>query len=362
MNITLNQKMIQQMCGKVSFKRGDYFYRTNKVVFDQYLSNRCQATVTGEEEFRVTIEKDAHEDIRTECSCPKLASFDKDCQHIAAVLLAIYDHQLRGTIPAVSPSNNLELTEGLRTLFTDQPHRSSGHQLHFEKRKVLDVEFTCKPVAMGMRRYIFGIEMNLGSTKVENIRVFLEQVKEGNPCQLSPSFTYDPSLQCFQAATDAVIQQLIQVIHDEKVFGDVLPDKDHHQRLLLPSSSWERLLPLLLKAPGVKLEYDGRTFTGLDLSDDSLPLQFDFTETVDKGYQLTVKGFHRMVVLDPYRSVLYEGKIIQLESQDCKRLSDLQRMLDASGTNQIPIPKEQIYFFLEKVAQGLKKNWQGSHS
>jgi SNF2 family DNA or RNA helicase len=343
------------MCGKVSFKRGDYFYRTNKVIIDQYLSDRCQATVIGEEEFRVTIEKDAHEDIRTECSCPKLASFDKDCQHIAAVLLAIYDHQHQGTIPAVSPSNNQELTEGLRTLFTDQPHRSSGHQLHFEKRKVLDVEFTCKPVAIGTGRYIFGIEMNLASTKVENIRVFLERVREGNLCQLSPSFTYDPSLQCFQTATDAVIQQLIQVIRDEKVYGDVLPDKDHHQRLLFPSSSWERLLPLLLKAPGVKLEYDGQTFTGLDVSDDSLPLQFDFTETEDKGYQLTVKGFHHMVVLDSYRSVLYEGKIIQLESQDCKRLSDLQRMLDASGTNQIPIPKEQIYFFLEKVAQGLKK-------
>ena len=30
-------------------------------------------------------------------------------------------------------------------------------------------------------------------------------------------------------------------------------------------------------------------------------------------------------------------------------------MLDGSGTNQIPIPQEQIDFFLEKVVPGLKK-------
>ena len=62
-----------------------------------------------------------------------------------------------------------------------------------------------------------------------------------------------------------------------------------------------------------------------------------------------------MIVLDSYSSVLSEGKLIQLKSEDCKRLSDLKQMLDASGTNQIPIPQEQIGFFLEKVVPGLKK-------
>lgn len=350
MNITLDHKLIKEMCGTVSFKRGDYFYRTNKVTFEQYRPDRYQATVTGEEAFQVTIEIDAFDEIRTECSCPKLASFDKDCQHIAAVLLAIYEQQRQGFIPT-----NQELTEGLLTLFTDQPVRTSGHQLHFEKRKVLPLVFTCKPVAIGKGRYIFGIEMNLESSDVQNIRAFLEQVKGGKPSLISGSLTYDPSLHCFQKESDAVIQQLIQVIRDEKVYGDGLPNKDYDQMLLIPSSSWERLRPLLQKAPLVKLEYDGQTYAGLQVSDESLPLQFDFTETEGNGYQLKVKGFHRMLVLDSYRSVLYEGKIKQLETQDCQRLSDLKQMLDASGTNQIPIPDEQIHYFLEKVAPGLKK-------
>ena len=55
-------------------------------------------------------------------------------------------------------STNQELTEGLLTLFNDQPIRSSGHQLHFENRQVLDAEFTCKPVTIGEGQYMFGID------------------------------------------------------------------------------------------------------------------------------------------------------------------------------------------------------------
>ena len=32
MDIKLNQKIIKEMCGTVSFKRGEAFYRSNKVI------------------------------------------------------------------------------------------------------------------------------------------------------------------------------------------------------------------------------------------------------------------------------------------------------------------------------------------
>ncbi len=365
LKIKLNQKIIKEMCGTVSFKRGDAFYCANKVTFENYSPDNCEATVTGTEDFHVTIEKNESDGFRTKCSCPALASFQRDCQHIAAVLLSIYEHQRQGTIP-IGPSErqsgsstNQALTEDLLTLFNDQPIRSSGHQLHFENRQVLDAEFTCKPVTMGKGRNMFGIEVKIGPANVQNIRDFLEQVKEGNPSLLSISFTYDPSLHCFQKETDAIIQQLIQVVHDEKVYVDALPDNSNYtisnHMLFIPPSSWERLIPLLIRAPLVKLEYDGNTFDSLYLSDELLPLQFDFAETEGKGYQLKIKGLNHLIVLDSYRSVLSGGKLVKLRSEDCQRLSDLKQMLDASETNQIPIPQEQIDFFLEKVVPGLKK-------
>ena len=67
---------------------------------------------------------------------------------------------------------------------------------------------------------MFGIKVKIGPTNVQNIRDFLKHVKDGRTSLLSNSFTFDPNLHCFQKETDALIQQLIQVIHDEDVYVD----------------------------------------------------------------------------------------------------------------------------------------------
>lgn len=365
MNIKLNEKIIKEICGTVSFKKGDSFYRSNNVTFENYCPDGCKATVTGKEDFHVFIEKDESGGLRTKCSCPALASYKMDCQHIAAVLLSIYEHQRHGTIPIGPGGENSDsstsqaLTEELLTLFNDQPKRSAGQQLHFEKRQVLDAEFICKPVNIGKGRYLFGIEVKIGQTNVRNIRGFLEHVKKGLSSLLSNSFIYDPSLHCFQNETDAVIQQLIQVIHDEKAYIDEISEKSGDvwgkHILIIPPSSWDRLFPILEKAALVKVMYDANNYEGLRLSNEPLPLQFQFDAGEGKGYLLKIRGLNRMVIMNSYRSVLFEGKLKQMKMEDCNRLSDLKQMLDAAAANQIPITQEQIDFFMEKVVPGLKR-------
>ncbi|MGM0921402.1 MAG: SNF2 helicase associated domain-containing protein [Bacillota bacterium] len=365
MNIKLNEKIIKEICGTVSFKKGDSFNRSNNVTFENYCPDGCKATVTGKEDFHVLIEKDESGGLRTKCSCPTLASYKNDCQHIAAVLLSIYKHQRQGTIPIGSGAENSDsstsqaLTEGLLTLFNDQPKRSTGHQLHFEKRQVLDAEFICKPVNLGKGRYMFGIEVKIDQIIVRNIRDFLEHVRKGLSSSLSISFIYDPSLHCFQNEADAVIQQLIQVIHDEKAYIDEMSEKSDDvcgkHILLIPPSSWDRLFPLLEKTAMVKVMYASNNYEGLRLSNEPLPLQFQFAEGEDKGYLLKIRGLNRMVIMNSYRSVLVEGKLKQMKMEDCNRLSELKQMLDATVANQIPIPQEQIDFFMKKVVPGLKR-------
>ena len=65
MEIKLTHKMINEMCGAVSFKRGDSFYRADKVMIKTYHPNFCEAIVIGTEDFHVTIEKDDTGDIHT---------------------------------------------------------------------------------------------------------------------------------------------------------------------------------------------------------------------------------------------------------------------------------------------------------
>ncbi|MCM3673712.1 DEAD/DEAH box helicase [Peribacillus simplex] len=361
MDIKINQKIIKDMCGAVSFKRGEAFHRANKVTFESYRHAGCEATVKGKEDFHVTIEVDAAGGFQTKCSCPSLASFQRDCQHIAAVLLSVYDHQRDGTIPEGlhAYSSNKKLSEGLLTLFNNQPVRKSGHQRHFEKRKMLEAEFTCKPVWMGTEQYMLGLEMKIGSFNVANVREFLKRVKDGKPAQVSLSFIYDPVLHCFQNENDSVLQELITVISDEKVYVDALNDKTEYtldnNLLLLPPSSCRRLVPILERAPLVKLSHGSHTFNGFRLSNGPLPLQFDFTESEVKGYQLEINRLHEMIVMNAYTLVLFEGKLVQLENEDCQRLSELKQMMEDSGMNQIPIHHDQLELFLDKVVPGLKR-------
>ncbi|WP_066296417.1 DEAD/DEAH box helicase [Bacillus sp. FJAT-29937] len=348
MELHLTQKMIKDMCGAVSFKRGDSFYRAGKVIINKYSHNRCEATVIGTENLHVTIEKDHAGGIQTACSCPKLASVKNDCQHIAAVLLAVYDRQRQG---AELMQNDL-LTDGLLRLFNDQPVRSSGEQLHFENRQVLAAEFICKPVEMGQGSWMMGVEVKVGPVHVQDIRGFLDRIGAGHSCELSTLFTYDPGIYCFQKETDDVIQELLQVRQDEKAQSD--GEKSDHM-LMIPSSSWGRILPLLIKAPLAKLTYAGNTFNRLQLSEEVLPLQFDFEESGRNSYRLRISGMDRLKVMDLYRAVLYDGRIIQLIEEDSRRLMELKQMLETTGTSEIPISSNQVDFFLEKVIPGLKK-------
>ncbi|MBT2656487.1 DEAD/DEAH box helicase [Bacillus sp. ISL-18] len=352
MSIKINQKMIKELCGTVSFKRGEAFFRSNKVLFEQFGPERYKAIVSGTENFYVVIEKENDEQFLSRCSCPKLVSFQKDCQHIAAVLLAVHDFQTKGTSPVSSASvKREELAAGMLNIFQSKQRRPSGHQLHFENRAVLNLEFMIKPTLDNMGYPSLGIELFIEQTKVQHIRSFLEGVQSGHSYQLSSLFLYDPSLHCFQSEADAVIQHFIQLIHDgadTSVFNntDLLP---------IPPSSWKQLQILLTRAPLVKLEHEGFTFSPLQMTEELPPLQFEFLEAETTGYWLKVKGLSRMVVLTAYGSVVSAGKIINLNAEDCRHLEEIKRMLDISGTNQIFIDQQQIAPFFEKVVPGLRR-------
>ncbi|MFF5994546.1 DEAD/DEAH box helicase [Lysinibacillus sp. KU-BSD001] len=353
MDIKINHRIIKEMCGTVSFKRGDAYYRANKVTIHDDSVDRCTATVKGAEDFHVTIEKDLLGRIQTSCSCPTLVNFSKSCQHVAAVLLAIDERKRQGSAPSDESSEQFhvpQLSTGIMTLFQDGTIRKSRHQLHFEKRQILDVQFTLKPCPIGNGQYLFSVELCISQTKITHIREFLQHVKFGECCTLSPTLLYNPNEHCFNDEVDAVLHQLIQIVQDEKAFLDVLP---HDTVLLIPPSAWRELTSLFIQTPALVVEPKGQAAQPLRIVKGVPPLQF-LVEERDGKYQLTIQGFERMRLFSAYSAVLIDGSVFQLDSEDCARLTELQHMLTPS-TNHVPIPYEQLNTFLNKVVPGLRK-------
>ncbi|WP_371932036.1 SNF2 helicase associated domain-containing protein [Mesobacillus subterraneus] len=354
MDIKLNQKVIKDLCGTVSFKRGDAFYRAGKVEFTDNNEHWVKATVTGADVFKVTVTKSNDSHFTTDCTCPKLASVTHECQHVAAVLLAILDEQKQRTSNAIKnydrPVN--ALAEGLLNIFSNESRRTSGHQLHFETRKILNTVFGIGPVEASDQQMMLGVTMNIGPIKIEDISEFLKNVANRQSAILSDLFTYDPKLHCFQNDIDSIIKILIQIVHDSELS---LQDENDFSTLIIPPSFWQQLVPLLKKAPEVLFIEAGEVTGQFQVSTERLPLLFNFEKGTDKDYSLKIAGISNLIVLHKYNLIWMKTQLIQLSTEDCSRLFELKNMLAQSRTDSIPILQDQMGFFVEKVVPGLRR-------
>lgn len=375
MNFQLTEQIIKLLCGQISYKKGESYYRAGKVTFTSYNPEASfyKATVQESSPYHVTVSIDGSGNVDAACSCPALASYDKYCKHVAAVLLNLCTIQRNGNAPITASatgtlaisSRDLRLTHNILGLFGDKPLRSSRAGSHFDTRAPLLVEFTLRPVTYGYRKHMFGIEMKVGPKRlyvVQNIREFLERIERREASVFSKLFTYDPELFSFQPEDDAVIQQLIQIYRNEETYRQTANVHTYQinytsgeRMLLIPPYLWEAFLPLLTKVPSAQLELHGRSFDGIQVSNEPVPLHFEMDQALAEGYQMDVRGLDEIIVMESYGVVLFEGKLLALQSEPCKRLAELKQMLDSSNKHRIQISSEQMGPFMEKVIPGLMK-------
>ncbi len=410
MSFQLTKRVIKLLCGPFAYERGETYYRAGKVTITDYdqESSFYRATVKGNVSYHVKIDIDSNGDVDAKCVCPAFDSSPKYCKHIAAALLNIHDVQNSGKSPVraypsllhedgisvadrnggsvsqltsrfpsasyarassgISSSGDLGITNEMLELFVNKPSRPSGKRHLFDNREPLDVELAISPFPYGYRKYMFGVELKVGSKRlyiVQKIREFLDRVNRGESYVFSKHFTYDPRLHSFNQDNDAIIRQLIEIYRNEKLYRETSSIYSAHashmsgdRMLLVPPASWNAIYPLLADAPNVRLEHDGQTYEGIRITDDAIPLTFDFDQAnseENQGYRLAVDGLDRITVMEPYGIILAEGKLLEQKADQCKRLSELKQMFEASNRNQFMISPAQMEPFMEQVIPGLMK-------
>ncbi len=365
MDVQLTPSSIKLWCGKNSYDKGESYYQSGKVTFTYTDSDTgfYTATVKGKSTEQVTVKADSEGDVFAECTCPTLSSYDLYCQHIAAVLLNIHEIQQRSVKedePIGESAGETQLTNFMLELFAEKTIRTSRKRKYFDSRAPLDVEFTCKPIYNGYRKNIFGIEMKIGPTRlyvVKNVRELLDRIEREETHMFSNHFTYDPELHCFSKENDAVIRHLIYINNSEEVYQElaIMEANQRNRLLMIPPIYWDDLLLLLLKAPAVKLAQGDFVKDGISLSDETIPIQFEFDHTPGKGYYLDIQGLDAITIMESYGVVVFGGKLVKLPTEEIKRLAELKHMLETSHKQHIRIAQEQLDIFMEKVIPGLMK-------
>lgn len=382
MGFPLTKQELRRMCGRRAYEKGEMYCRKRSVHFTtmDHHEGVYQAYVTGSHPFTVTLEINRDGSLDAVCTCPTLSSYGGYCQHIAAVLIYLHERE-RDRLLATDGSatagreireerfdRNRQAAEDLLQLFRERVVQPKPGRTRFDTRETLSVEFTIKLSPYGYRQFMFGLEMKIGSKRlyiVQHIREFLERVMRGETYPFSSLFTYDPARHVFEPENEAILSVLIKLYQNEKMYRDSLGlhtspavGRNGERLLLIPPYMWDELLPLLQKAPLVKLVQGEVTYEGVHLSDEPLPLQFALEQERNDqtaGYRLNLDGVDQLAVTEAYGIVLYAGKLYRQPPESCRRLSKLKRIVDASGDQHIPIPPEKIDSFMQDVVPGLVK-------
>ncbi|MGN7476816.1 SNF2 helicase associated domain-containing protein [Solibacillus silvestris] len=359
MDIKLSQKQIKDLCGTISFKKGQTFYQAGKVDFLHDADTYSEAIVKSTEQFRVRVEKDETGHIKTSCSCPTIGDFSKSCQHVAAVLIAILEHNKK-TIhhpPAYAAGEDLELENSFLSIFNERNMQNSGHQRHFEKRKILNVQFSLTPVELTSLETLFGIQLQINGEQILCIRDFLRCIKDGDTYRISQNVLYSHEQYCFEAQQDAILQLLAQAAEDEALFMESSGQKERYHlleyMLYIPPSSWQKLASLLSASENVSIFYHNENYRGLKHLDGPSSLRF-FIEGNGGRYKLHIEGMERTVLLPRYNAFLFNGELTKLGGQSMKQLVELKKILHQQQPI-LTIEQSQLTYFLDDVVPKLKK-------
>lgn len=397
MSFLLTQHAIKSMCGPAAFDEGERVLRAGQVMF----THRDAGAALFEAEVQgalATCRIVGGGEVLAQCTCSSRPSPGRYCPHVAAVLLALFEEERTGRRPGRSyasllypegerppmpelpddpdadgeaanrPAPDARLTSAMLGLFAEaaplSPNRS--RPLLFDSRTALEAEFICKPVASPGGTYLLGIEMRIGPKRlyiVPEIRELLARFELGRGYDCSRYFAYEPELHRFRPEDEAVMRQLLQIVHHETLYREAPGRTASRSRaagsgrlLPVPPLAWEPLLPLLAAAPAVRLELNGTAYDGIRLSDEPLPLRFQLGKAADDGLRLEIDGLDKLVVLEPYGMALAEGKLVKLPPEDARRLAELKRLMEElPRRRQLRIAPEQEAPFVERAVPGLAK-------
>ncbi|MCC3375304.1 DEAD/DEAH box helicase [Cohnella sp. REN36] len=388
MSAPFNRQAIKSLCGRIAFESGEAYARAGRVAFTRYdaEAGRYEATVrgSGNGSYEVKAGISGAGDIAARCTCPSLASYDKACNHIAAVLLEVWDREYARRSPsaarrpaaqaafaaddAMTPGGSAReaSAEDVLRLFEDKPASPSGGRRLFDARTPLILEIACKPYRYADGRALIGIELKAGPKRtfaVPRIRDFLTCLDRAKCYPFTKLFAYDPELHRFGREDDDVLRRLAQLVRDEALYRETASlyaqgaaSRGGDRLLLVPPAAWPDLIPLLERAPLVQTVQGERSFDGFRTSDEPLPLRFSFDRAEeDDGFRLETEGLSEAVILEAYGAVLAEGRVHRMEPAACVRLLELQRMLGSAGTPGVRIPEERMEAFMNRVVPGLMR-------
>lgn len=357
MDINISDKKIKDLCGTVSYKKGQTFYQTGKVTINENDEIHAIATVKSTEDFQVRIMKTtASKELQTSCSCESLIWFSKKCQHVAAVLIALQQQKIQQGELQRHREQKEAIKSELFSIFDEGSVRGSGYQRHFEQRETLALQFVLTPIELTKHETLFALRLRVEDIPIRAIRPFLQAVSDAQPYQIAPHFTYEQSEHCFETIQNNIVQQLNDIVQDEALYIDAALQQDELQlfedRMFIPPSAWQKLAPKLAEQQEIAVQYNREMYNGFRYKEAPSSLRFNVVK-MDNHYEMRIPQLENAILFESYGALLIEQDMYVLSAQSTKQVKDLQQLF--AKQERFIIENNQLPHFLEVIVPKLKK-------
>jgi len=265
-------------------------------------------------------------------------------------------------------NRNEHVVNELIGLLSDKPFRSVRSGAYIDERTMLEIEATVNFVSYSHGRHSLGVTLKLGPKKlyvVQRIKPFLQSFIEREPYTFSPVFTFEPGRHRFRAEDEALLQELAGILRNEQLYHELsgsyasMAKGIKNDRMLhIPPYAWERMLSLLSAVQTAKLDDGEHVYEAFEISEDPLPLQFNFDEADGGGYELQIQGLDELKIAEAYGLALHRGKVLKVGRRQTEPLQQLEHTLRGSAfvpMQQLHISENQVEPFIKKVIPSLQK-------
>ncbi|CAH8719251.1 DEAD/DEAH box helicase [Paenibacillus thiaminolyticus] len=391
---------VKSFCGSTSYKRGEDYYRLGKVSRLKKSADGCSYTarVKGSSSYSVEVEIWPDGEISTYCDCPAFYSYDNDCKHIAAVLIAIHDQESgrealdvagsRSTGPAwLNTHRPADNRAAMLTMAEKEAakYRPAGDLIaHYKMNQAIGMgesSLDSSSTGQGLGRLKFEytfrvvtnrffknpsvmIELRTGVKRlyvVQKVKSFLQSVELAKSHPFTALFTYDPMRHEIGEQDRAMLDLLIQMKHNDEAYREYysdlagyLPVTDRKDMFVDPRQ-WADMLRLLPDVDA-RLEGLGALGTRMELGEGKLPLQFHITRKTGANYQLDVGELANVTVLPSYRCAMMNGMVYPLDPQEIHKLHDLLTHMSVTQSNgKLDMSEEQLNGFVQHVLPPLRE-------
>lgn len=353
LNFHLETKDIIKITGQRFYKRGlDYFKkgRVKNLTYNSSIQS-FSASIKGGDAYDVRIFFFEDDDLEASCTCPAYLTH-YTCKHIAAVLLAIRQHQQPDQQLATVDSEPIDpfpmrMIEAFQSL-----------EPLVNEKELLEVHYFLKEVHQSMSRESqFELELKVGKAQpfiVKDIHTFIHDVLNNKEHTITDKFKYNPSSDTFTNRDWHIFQLLNKAMqHDQQYLSDYLTQKQRVQAI--PGFLMAELLRSIESQTLTFTNVAQKSFSTIECHnlDQGIEVTIDYS---DEGvYVIDFSSLFAYHYLTHYHLLVKHNQFYVLTDQESETLERLYDLLPYRKRDQFKLSRDKFSHFRSFVIPKLEE-------